>query len=65
MWFAYFGRPKKMMSDNGGEFSNDVYQEAAEKLGVEIVMPPAESPFSNGIVERHNKILYKTMMKTL
>ena len=27
-------------------------------------MPPAESLFSNGIVERHNKVIYETMMKT-
>jgi IS30 family transposase len=57
MWVSYFGRPKKLMSDNGGEFANDVYDEVAEKLGIEIVRPPAESPFSNGIVERHNKVL--------
>jgi len=65
MWIAYFGRPVKLMSDNGGEFLNDVYTEAAEKLGIEIVMPPADSPFSNGIVERHHKVLYETMMKTI
>ena len=53
------------MSDNGGEFANGVYEEVAEKLGIEIVRPPAESPFSNGIVERHNKILHETMVKTI
>ena len=65
MWVSYFGRPKKLMSDNGGEFANDVHDEVAEKLGIEIVRPPAESPFSNGIVERHNKVLYETMVKTI
>ena len=65
MWFAYFGRPGTLMSDNGSEFSNKVYTEASEKLGIEIKMPPAYSPFSNGVVERHNKILYETYMKTL
>ena len=65
MWIAYFGKPGRLMSDNGGKFSNDVYREASEKLGIEIIMPPADSPFSNGIVERHNKVLYETMMKTL
>ena len=65
MWFAYFGRPKTLMSDNGNEFLNSVYTEASEKLGIEITMPPAYSPFSNGIVERHNKILYETYIKTL
>ena len=31
---------------------NEVYTEAAaKKLEIEIVMPPADSPFENGIVE--------------
>ena len=65
MWIAYFGSPVKLMSDNGGEFANELYTEACEKLGIEIVMPPADSPFSNSIVERHIKIRYETMMTTL
>ena len=64
MWISYFGKPARLMSDNGGEFSNELYNEVGQKLGIEITMPPAESPFSNGIVERHNQILYETMMKT-
>ena len=64
MWISSFGVPRTLMSDNGGEFVNNVYTEASQKLGIKMVMPPAESPFSNGIVERHNKIIYETMMKT-
>jgi len=64
MWISYFGKPKTLMSDNGGEFANSLYTEVSQKLGINMVMPPAESPFSNGIVERHNKILFETMMKT-
>ena len=52
------------MSDNGGEFANALYTEVSQKLGIHMIMPPGESPFSNGIVERHNKILFETMMKT-
>ena len=55
MWFAYFGRPERLISDNGGEFCNEMFQEAAEKLGIEITMPPVESPFSNGIVETQHQ----------
>ena len=64
MWISSFGVPRTLMSDNGGEFVNNIYTEASQKLGIKMVMPPAESPFSNGIVERHNKIIYETMMKT-
>lgn len=65
MWICYFGRPKRIMSDNGGEFSNDTLREMGEKLGIEVITSPAGSPFSNGIVERHKKILYEVIMKTL
>ena len=65
IWITYFGAPQKVFSDNGGEFVNQVMTEMNEKLGVETVTTAAESPFSNGIVERHNAILYETMSKTL
>ena len=65
IWIAYFGAPKKFHSDCGGEFCNDVFREMNEKLGIETSTTPVESPFSNGIVERHNKVLYESMMKTM
>ena len=65
MWIGYFGRPKKFMTDNGGEFSNELMKELSNLLGVEVTASPAEAPFSNGVVERHNKILFETMMKTM
>ena len=34
------------------------------KLGIETSTTPGENPFSNGIVERGNTMLYETMMKT-
>ena len=65
MWIAYFGAPKKFLSDNGGEFSNDKYREMNEKLNIETATTAGESPFSNGIVERHNKTLGEAFWKTL
>lgn len=64
-WIKFFGAPKRFHSDNGGEFENEVFTEMCELLGVEITTTPAESPFSNGIVERANLILYESMMKTV
>ena len=64
-WIAYFGAPKKLHSDCGGEFTNDLLIEMNEKLGIETSTTPGESPFSNGLVERSNKILYESMMKTM
>lgn len=65
MWIAVFGRPRKFMADNGGEFSNNLMRDVGEQLGVELTNSPAESPFSNGVVERHHKVLYETMRKTI
>ena len=63
-WIRYFGSPTKFLSDNGGEFANEQYCEMNEKLGVETLTTAAESPFSNGMVERHNAVLAETMAKT-
>ena len=59
IWIAYFGCPRKFFSDNGGEFANEVMREMNEKLGVDTTTTAAESPFSNGIAERHNAILFE------
>ena len=65
IWLAYFGAPLKFHSDNGGEFANETFREMNEKMGIETSTTPAESPFSNGVVERNNAMLYETMMKTM
>ena len=66
IWISYFGSPSgKFLSDNGGEFNNEQYREMNEKLNVESITTAAESPFSNGIVERHNLVLIEAMNKTI
>ena len=65
IWIGYFGYPQKFMSDNGGEFSNEKFCEMSEKLNIETITTAAESPFSNGIVERHNLMLAEAMYKTI
>ena len=64
IWLAYFGSPEKFHSDCGGEFENDTFKEMAEAFNIEVSTTPGEAPFSNGVVERGNKMLYETMMKT-
>ena len=64
IWIAYFGAPNKFHCDCGGEFCNEVLEEMNHKLGIEISTTPSEAPFSNGIVERNNKVLYEAAMKT-
>ena len=65
IWIAYFGSPQKILTDNGGEFSNDLFREMNEKMNVITWTTAGESPFSNGIVERHNKTLFVAMKKTM
>lgn len=65
MWIAYFGAPHSFLSDNGGEFSNHGFREMNEKLNVKTMTTAGESPFSNGMVERHNLVVYETMQKTM
>ena len=65
MWISVFGAPVRFLSDNGGEFSNDHYRQMNEKLGIETCTTAAESPFSNGVCERHNAVIAEAMKKTI
>ena len=56
-WIALFGAPNKILSDNGGEFNNQELQDMSENLNIEIMTMAAESPWSNGVCERHNAVI--------
>jgi len=58
-WIAIFGRPAEFLTDNGGEFVNQSFNEMCQLYDIRICTSPAESPWSNGVVERHNAILGK------
>ena len=63
IWIAVYGTPKKFMSDNGGEFANSDFIEMCEQLNVIPLTTAAESPWSNGVVERNNQTLANMMQK--
>ena len=56
-WIAIFGPPAKYLTDNGGEFVNDEMIQLAEKFNITLMTTAAESPWSNGLCERHNAVL--------
>ena len=56
-WVSTFGVPGRILSDNGGEFNNREMQDMAENLNTEVLTTAAESPWSNGICERHNAVI--------
>ena len=56
-WIALFGAPNKILSDDGGEFNNQELLDVSEDLNIEIMTTAAESPWSNGVCERHNAVI--------
>ena len=41
-------KPLKLLSDNGEEFSNEVYRDLSENFNIAPATTAAESPWSNG-----------------
>ena len=64
-WIGIFGAPEKFLTDNGGEFVNKELVELAESFGMIIQTTAAEAPWSNGLVERHNKVIAQMLNKIL
>ena len=64
-WVALFGTPDTILSDNGGEFNNDLLRDVAELLNTKVLATAAESPWSNGIVERHNAVIGNMILKII
>ena len=57
IWISIFGPPRKIFSDNGGEFISDKTMAMCEAFNIEPKFTAAESPFSNGLCERHNALI--------
>ena len=64
-WVSIFGSPMKVLGDNGGEFANSDFVDMCQNLNVNFVTTAAESPWSNGLVEKHNDILGEAVSKIL
>ena len=64
-WISTFGVPGRILFDNGGEFNNREMQDMAENLNTEVLTTAAESPWSNGICERHNAVIGNMVTKMM
>ena len=62
-WINTFGVPERILTDNGGEFNNRDLQDMAENLNTEVLTTSAESPWSNGVCERHNAVIGNMVTK--
>ena len=64
-WISLFGAPKSILSDNGGEYNNSDFLEFSENFNINVMTTAAQSPFSNGIVERQNATLGTMVRKII
>ena len=55
--------PQSIFADIGGEFDNHLLRDVAELLETRVITTAAYSPWSNGIVERHNAVLENMVLK--
>ena len=63
-WMSNYWTCSKLLNDLGGEFTGEELRELLGTMGIRVSTTAAFSPFSNGIVERHNANL-KSMMSKL
>ena len=63
-WIAIHGACRRIYTDNGGEFNNAELRDMAENFNIEVKTTPAYSPWSNGLLERHNFTLTEILVKT-
>lgn len=64
-WVGTFGKPKKILTDNGGEFANTDFLSMAQNLDIEVLTTPAYSPWSNGLCERNHCVIDENVAKLL
>ena len=64
-WITLFGPAGMFFSDNGGEFVNDDFLEMCESLDINMKTTAANSPWSNGVCERHNGLIAESFDKIL
>ena len=65
IWVSVYGTTEKFLVDNGGEFANEAFINMAEKFGITIKTTAGNSPWSNGVVERHNQTLGNMIDKVM
>ena len=64
-WVMIFRVSNKYLVDNGDEFANREFIAYCENMNIQICTTAAESPWSNGLVERHNTVLGMTVLKVI
>lgn len=56
-WVAIWGAPKKILTENSGEFNNNKFRNMCEYFNIEVMCTAAESPWSDGVWVKVNAVL--------
>jgi transposase InsO family protein len=51
-WLCRYPQPKRVIFDNGGEFTGGEFQELLHSYGIQPVPTTVRYPKSNGVIER-------------
>uniref|UniRef100_A0A669DDN2 Integrase catalytic domain-containing protein n=1 Tax=Oreochromis niloticus TaxID=8128 RepID=A0A669DDN2_ORENI len=62
-WISIHGAPRRLYTDNGGEFNNTEIRDMAENFNIEVKTMAGYSPWSNRLLERHNMTLTEILLK--
>ena len=65
IWISIYGASGEFFSDNGGEFVNHEFTDMCQSLGINVKTTAGNSPWSNGVCERHNGLIGETYDKIL
>ena len=62
-YFRHYGFPRRLMSDQGREFCNDILKEMCYYLNIKKIQTTPYHPQSNGAVERVHQVLHRMIGK--
>jgi hypothetical protein len=64
-WICVFGVMGGIHSDIGGEFSNDMMEDVAHKLGIKCTTTASYSPHQNGLNEKNHAVVDRMIAKMM
>ena len=63
-WVNYFGVPRRILSDTGGEFGSDHFRDLGDVLGIRLDVIGGGAHWALGLMERRNGILCTLVTKS-
>ena len=64
-WISRWGPSKRILTDNGKEFDSEEFRSMGDTFGITILTTAAEAPFSNGVCERLNSVIGRSVNKIM